>query len=92
MPGRDSGDQVHNVKKNTTPSFDILRLQGHAQTCDNPPLGCGDRPWDFYNVSDFIHGTLGCDYIMLYMPLLAYNEQHGYVAAGRTASVFSTIT
>jgi hypothetical protein len=46
--------------------------------CDNPPWGCGNRPWDFYNVTTFIHDTLGCDYIMLYMPLLGYNEQHGY--------------
>ena len=27
MPGRHSGDQVHKVKKNAAPSFDILRLQ-----------------------------------------------------------------
>ena len=47
----------------------MLHHHGHAKTCDNPPWGCGDRPWDFYNVSDFIHHTVGCDYIMLHVPL-----------------------
>ena len=47
------------------------------QACDND-AGC-PLFWDLYNVSDFITDELGLDYVMLYMPLLAFNEgQHGY--------------
>ena len=61
----------------------MVHHHGHATKCDNPPLGCGDRPWDFYNVSDFIHGTLGCDYIMLYAAAHAHSHQEGWLLVHR---------
>lgn len=60
----------------------MIHHHGHAQGCDNldghgKEIGC-PRFWDFYNVTDFIHKTLGLDYIIMYMPLLGPNEQNGY--------------
>lgn len=58
----------------------MIHHHGHAQTCDNTVNGVLDCPvwFDFYNVSTFIHRTLGMDVTFMYMPLLGPNQQHGY--------------
>jgi hypothetical protein len=60
----------------------MIHHHGHAQACDNldgngKEIGC-PRFWDFYNLTTFIHETLGLDALFMYMPLLGPNQQHGY--------------
>jgi hypothetical protein len=59
----------------------MIHHHGHTQGCDNldgngTELGC-PKFWDFYNVTDFIHG-LQLDAIFMYMPLLGPNQQNGF--------------
>jgi hypothetical protein len=59
----------------------LIHHHGHAQTCDNTVKnGSLDCPiwFDFYNVTTFVHTTLGMDINFMYMPLLGPNQQHGY--------------
>eukprot|EP01065_Artemidia_motanka_P027499 TRINITY_DN32698_c0_g1_i1.p1 TRINITY_DN32698_c0_g1~~TRINITY_DN32698_c0_g1_i1.p1 ORF type:complete len:388 (+),score=111.27 TRINITY_DN32698_c0_g1_i1:65-1165(+) len=62
------------AKQGQTADCVVLEHHGHAHGC----AAAGCTWWDYYNVSSFIHVTLGCDYYMLYMPLYPPNTQHGY--------------
>eukprot|EP00756_Hemistasia_phaeocysticola_P060816 Hpha_TRINITY_DN4345_c0_g1::TRINITY_DN4345_c0_g1_i1::g.50019::m.50019 len=61
------------VQKGAMADCVVLMHHGHANGCD--AAGC--TWWDFYNVTDFVHVDLGCDYYMLYMPLFAFNKVEG---------------